>query len=233
MAARENQSALSRQARKAPLGATSRGLSIYIALGTNVGDRESNLARAVERIDRLHLKLLASRIERLRLAVSSVSSIYETEPVGFRDQPWFLNQVVEAKVPLDAIRGVELDAELLKRGRLRAGGREFRIGAEELLEDLLEIESDMGRERLFANGPRIIDIDLLMLDRVVIRPASPAGLSLPHPRMHLRRFVLEPLCEIAPDAVHPATGKTARRLLAEVGDASEIRLHAPAPGHEN
>ncbi|HKG20680.1 MAG TPA: 2-amino-4-hydroxy-6-hydroxymethyldihydropteridine diphosphokinase [Blastocatellia bacterium] len=226
----ENRSAISSQAPKAPRDFAERTLSIYVGLGANVGDRESNLARALERIGRLHLMLAASRVERLPLAVSSVSSTYETEPVGFRDQPWFLNQVAEAKVSLDAIPGIEIDAQLLKRGRLRADGLEFRIGAGELLEDLLEIESDMGRERLFANGPRVIDIDLLMLDRMVIRPASPTGLSLPHPRMHLRRFVLEPLCEIAPDAVHPATGKTSRQLLAEVADPSEIRLYAPSPG---
>jgi 2-amino-4-hydroxy-6-hydroxymethyldihydropteridine diphosphokinase len=188
-------------------------LSIYIGLGTNLGDRESNLAEARRRIGRLHLKLAGSRIERVPVAIRSVSSIYETEPVGFRDQPWFLNQVVEARASVAAIPGSEIT-----------------IKARELLEDLLEIESDMGRERVFLNGPRAIDIDLLMIDRLVIRPASPEDLSLPHPRMHLRRFVLEPLCEIAPGAVHPVTGKTSRQLLAEVRDSSEIRLFKPVTG---
>jgi len=183
-------------------------LSIYIGLGTNLGDRESNLAEARRRVGRLRLKLADSEIESVPLTVSSVSSIYETEPVGFRDQPWFLNQVVEASASLAAI----------------AAG-EMRIGARALLEGLLEIESDMGRQRVFANGPRVIDIDLLMLGQMVIRPSTPEGLSLPHPRMHLRRFVLEPLCEIAPGAIHPVTRKTSRQLLAELRDSSEIRLY--------
>lgn len=182
-------------------------LSIYIGLGTNLGDRESNLSEARRRIGRLHLKLAGSEVESVPLAISAVSSIYETEPVGFRDQPWFLNQVVEARASVDAI-----------------SGSGTRIKARELLEDLLKIESEMGRERSVAWGPRVIDIDLLMLDRMVIQPDSPDDLSLPHPRMHLRRFVLEPLCEIAPDAIHPITGKTSRRLLAELHDPSEIRL---------
>ena len=203
-------------------------MNIYIGLGTNVGDREFNLAEALKRIDRLSLTLAGSETERVPLAISSVSSIYETEPVGFKDQPWFLNQVIEAKVSLARIPGIELDAELLKQGRLVAGDEEFRIGARELLEDLLEIESALGRERVFANGPRVIDIDLLMLDKMVTRPASVADLCLPHPRMHLRRFVLQPLCEIAPDAAHPVTGKTSRQLLAEVLDTSEIRLYESA-----
>jgi len=205
-----------------------RGLSVYIGLGTNLGDREANLSEALGRIKRLRLKLVAEEPESAPLVISSVSSIYETEPVGFTDQPWFLNQVVEAKASLRAIPGVRFEADLLREGRVGARGREFRIGARELLEDLLEIESAMGRERVFANGPRVIDIDLLMLDQVMIRPASPGGLSLPHPRMHLRRFVLEPLCEVARDAVHPVTGKTPCQLLAEVRDPSETRLYESA-----
>lgn len=181
-------------------------LSIYIGLGTNLGDRESNLSEARRRIGLLRLKLAGSGTESAPIIISSASSIYETEPVGVRDQPWFLNQVVEARASVAAIP---------------AGG--MRVEARELLEDLLEIESDMGRERTVACGPRVIDIDLLMLDRLVIQPASPSDLSLPHPRMHLRRFVLEPLCEIAPDAVHPITGKTARQMLSELQDSSGVR----------
>ena len=235
MARRENRSALSSpspRALRTPRGFSERAFSIYIGLGTNVGDRELNLIEALKRIGRLNLTLAASETVRAPLAISSVSSIYETEPVGFKDQPWFLNQVIEAKVSLAQIAGIELDAELLRQGRLIAGGEEFRIGARELLEDLLEIENVMGRERVFANGPRVIDIDLLMLDKMVIRPASLTDLSLPHPRMHLRRFVLQPLCEIAPDAAHPVMGKTARQLLAEALDPSEIRLYKPAASDE-
>ena len=107
--------------------------------------------------------------------------------------------------------------------------------------DLLNVERDMGRERTLANGPRVIDIDLLLcgdfktegflaqtigknMARVVPLADAP-NLTLPHPRMHLRRFVLEPLCEIAPELVHPVLKKSYRKLLAELEDSSVVRLY--------
>ena len=109
------------------------------------------------------------------------------------------------------------------------------LRAAAILSELLEIERSMGRERTYVNGPRIIDLDLLLLgDKIVARSKSDGdwsfldgnGVFVPHPRMHLRRFVLEPLCEIAPDLVHPILKAPVRELLARVGDKSRVRLHA-------
>ena len=153
-----------------------------IALGSNLeserfGGREANLREAVARVRGLG-------------EVRAVSSFYETEPVGYLDQPQFLNGalVMESVLePLDLMRG------------------------------LLEIERAMGRERVgaVAKGPRVIDLDLLLYgDRVV----STAELTLPHPELQVRRFVLEPLAEIAPEMVHPVLGVTVGEMLADLGE---------------
>ena len=148
--------------------------TVYIALGSNLGDRAVNLRSATERME-------ASRIH-----VARVSSIYETEPRGFTDQPWFLNQVVEAQTTL-------MPRQLLAR--------------------LLRIEREMGRRRDIPNGPRLIDLDILLYgDRIV----HGAGLHIPHPRMAERRFVLEPLAELAADLRHPESRRTVREMLAAV-----------------
>jgi 2-amino-4-hydroxy-6-hydroxymethyldihydropteridine diphosphokinase len=189
-------------------------IAVYIGLGSNIGDREANLREAI------------ARIEALGLEVTSASSIYETEPVGFTDQPWFLNQVVEARLAdvLESEFGPVLaDPETIAT-----------IQAEALLRELLEIEHEMGRERTIADGPRVIDIDLLLMgDKIIAHSKDNEERSsidrtdvvVPHPRLHLRRFVLEPLCEIAPDVVHPVLNKTCRELLAELEDSSVVRLY--------
>lgn len=175
--------------------------SVYLGLGTNIGDREANLQEAIE------------RVKGLGLAIVRVSSIYETEPVGYHDQPWFLNQVIEVNV---------LDWQILS-----------------LLKALQNIEREMGRTRTILNGPRVIDIDILLYDDYVgfftntrsaednpqIAYASGVILELPHPRLHLRRFVLAPLCEIAPDLVHPQLKKSCSELLAELDDPSIVRIY--------
>ncbi len=123
----------------------------------------------------------------------AVSALYETQPVDVPDQPWFLNCVVAIET-----------------------GKTPR----ELLQLALQIEAAMGRLRMREKGPRNIDIDLLLFgDRVVEEP----GLKIPHPAMQQRRFVLEPLAEIAPEARHPKLGKTARELLAELADGQRVR----------
>ncbi|MEW6211478.1 MAG: 2-amino-4-hydroxy-6-hydroxymethyldihydropteridine diphosphokinase [Acidobacteriota bacterium] len=193
-----------RQSAKRLNSGAGEAMIVYIGLGSNLGDRAENLRRASE------------RIAALGLAITRESSIYETEPVGFHDQPWFLNQVIEVDTTGVSFARVDdspdADAQSL-------------IEASALLEALLEIERVMGRERTFANGPRVIDIDLLLYgNRVFHQTQKKPHLIVPHPRMHLRRFVLEPLSEIAPFAIHPSLGKTSRQLLDDLEDTSIVRL---------
>lgn len=202
-------------------GSTDAEIAVYLGLGSNLGDREANLREAI------------TRIKALGLGVVRESSIYETEPVGFIDQPWFLNQVIETGIipGLMSEHGpVPGDPETIAA-----------IQAETLLSDLLKIERGMGRERAVANGPRVIDIDLLLFGEMIIEqskgdiahskevkeglPIEPADIVVPHPRMHLRRFVLEPLFEIAPELVHPVQKKTCRELLVSCDDDSRLRIY--------
>jgi 2-amino-4-hydroxy-6-hydroxymethyldihydropteridine diphosphokinase len=147
-----------------------------VALGSNLesrfGDREANLREALRRIEALG-------------EVRAVSSFYDTEPVGYREQPRFLN-----------------GAMLL----------ETELGPQELMRRLLGVERAMGRERegAVAKGPRVIDLDLLLYGDWVLWAED---LILPHPRMEERRFVLEPLAEIAPEWVHPVLGVPVRELF--------------------
>jgi 2-amino-4-hydroxy-6-hydroxymethyldihydropteridine diphosphokinase len=164
----------------------------YLCLGSNLGDREANLREAID------------RIKSIGLSVVRCSSVFETEPVGLRDQPWFLNQVI----------AVQLAAAT---GSAQAGA---------LLRALLDIEQRMGRKRSAPNGPRIIDIDLLIYDQMAEPIVEGTWLIVPHPRLHLRRFVLEPLCEIAPDLVHPVLKKTCRQILAALNDNPIVRVYS-------
>ena len=181
-------------------------IAVYLALGSNLGDREANLRQAV------------ARIRKLVLEVNRISSIYETEPVGFADQGWFLNQVIAADIPA-----------------IQFANRED-LAAEEailFLSKLQQIENEMGRERDITNGPRTIDIDLLLFGDAIIgysndarKQVLPASkIVVPHPRMHERRFVLEPLCEIAPAVVHPVLKKTCEQMLVSLRDNSGVRLY--------
>jgi 2-amino-4-hydroxy-6-hydroxymethyldihydropteridine diphosphokinase len=161
--------------------------TVYIALGSNVGDRPANLADAIERI-----KAAGVRVVR-------ASSIYETEPRDVRDQPWFLNQVIETQTDL-------LPRQLLSR--------------------LKKIEREMGRKRIVDKGPRVIDLDILLFAESVV---STPELQVPHPRIAERRFVLEPLAEIAPDLRHPATKQTIREMLGRVTDQDVRKIQAGLP----
>ncbi|HEY6334011.1 MAG TPA: 2-amino-4-hydroxy-6-hydroxymethyldihydropteridine diphosphokinase [Blastocatellia bacterium] len=167
-------------------------MACYLGLGSNLGDRAANLARAL------------GRLSREGMNVVKASSVYETEPVDYLDQPWFLNQVAE----------------------IQPGSREPR----EILRSLLKIEREMGRQRTITAGPRVIDIDLLLCGNQVMVAGEGGDLVLPHPRLHLRRFVLEPLCELAPDLVHPVFGKTCSELLQRVRDGASVRRHTPHSG---
>ena len=199
-------------------------LRIFLGLGSNFGDREKNL----------HLAL--KQIKTLGLDIVNRSSIYETETVGYLEQNWFLNQVVEVKFGKQI--NLQLDQTLEKHLASNTPSHlSLILLSEELLRAFLEIENDKGRKRTFQNAPRVIDIDLLLFnDLISIKDISSliqtsgkerlyAGTVLPHPRMHLRRFVLEPLCEIAPDFIHPSMKKSFAQMLAALDDKSVVRLY--------
>ena len=152
---------------------------VFVGLGSNLGDPASNLREAVGRLAR-------------EVRIESVSSVYWTEPVGLREQPFFLNAVVRAR------------SELAPR---------------EVLAALKAIELAMGRRRDVPLGPRIIDLDLLLYG---VLELVESGLTLPHPRMDERRFVLAPLAEIAPGTRLRPGGPTAEELLAALPDAESV-----------
>jgi 2-amino-4-hydroxy-6-hydroxymethyldihydropteridine diphosphokinase len=130
------------------------------------------------------------------ISVQRISSMYETEPVDYLGQPRFLNCALEA---------------------------ETELGALELLHALRGIETQMGSKKLIAKGPRLIDIDILLYGNESIDTPE---LQVPHPRMHLRRFVLEPLVEIAPEAQDPVSHLSIADLLARTPDKSAVRIAA-------
>jgi 2-amino-4-hydroxy-6-hydroxymethyldihydropteridine diphosphokinase len=154
---------------------------VYLSLGSNVGDRAENLREAIAA-----LNVAAVRVQK-------VSSIYETEPVDLRKQPWFLNCVVEAQTELAPL---------------------------DLLRALHAIEARMGGKKRVAKGPRLIDLDILLMGEEMIDTPE---LQVPHPRMHLRRFVLVPLAEIAPQLRHPLSRLTAAGMLTRTTDHSQVR----------
>src|SRR6266481_5819713 len=155
--------------------------NVYLALGSNMGDRRGNLAAALQRLREV-------------VEISAISSIYETEPVGYLDQPRFFNIVCYGKTTLSA---------------------------QELLKYAKDIEVAIGRQPTFRNGPRPIDIDIIFYDELCL---TQENLIVPHPRMAERAFVLVPLAEIAPEAVDPGSGQTVQELLNAVSPEGVHKL---------
>lgn len=156
-------------------------MTVYLGLGSNLGDRESHLKAAV--------RGLSSR----GIHITRCASVYSTEPRNVLDQPWFLNTVIECNTSLDA---------------------------EKLLQVCLAVESENHRQRDLDKGPRTLDIDIIFYGSEIIRKP---GLVAPHPRFSERRFVLEPLAELAPDFRDPVSRKTVRQLLEATKDIAAVQ----------
>jgi len=155
-------------------------MQVYLGLGANLGDRQANLARA--------LKLLGERLH-----VEQVSPIYETQPVGYAEQPPFLNAVCRAQTEL---------------------------GPLQLLSLVKGIEASLGRVPGFPNAPRPIDLDIIFYGDLIMETPD---LTIPHPRLEERAFVLIPLLEVAPDLRHPVSGEKVKDLAARVGGQEGVK----------
>jgi 2-amino-4-hydroxy-6-hydroxymethyldihydropteridine diphosphokinase len=141
---------------------------------------------------RQHLKAARDALAVSEVSVEEVSACYATEPVDVKDQPWILNQVVRVCTDLSPI---------------------------ELLEVCLKTEQERGRQRTIARGPRTLDIDILLYDDLILQDPQ---LQIPHPRIPLRRFVLEPLAFLAPNKIHPVLKETFKELLSKCPDTSRV-----------
>ena len=140
---------------------------------------------------------IGTLIEAFAVELTACSGLYETAAVGGpADQPEYLNAAIAIRTPL---------------------------AARDLLDALLQIELDFGRERRIRDGPRTLDLDLLLYGDVIVEHKA---LQLPHPRMHLRRFVLQPMCDIAPQLVHPRLGSTLQSLLSQLRNDQQVSLRA-------
>jgi 2-amino-4-hydroxy-6-hydroxymethyldihydropteridine diphosphokinase len=159
---------------------------VYLSLGSNVGDREAQLQDALAKLAAVG-------------SVVATSSFYETEPVEFTRQPWFLNCAIAL---------------------------ETNKTPEQLMAAILRIEEEMGRRRVQKKGPRSIDIDILLFGDTIINYPE---LTIPHPAMHQRRFVLEPLAEIAPERLHPVLKKTIGELLDSLPPGQVVKRLKPKP----
>jgi 2-amino-4-hydroxy-6-hydroxymethyldihydropteridine diphosphokinase len=161
-------------------------MRVYIGLGSNLGDRESFIRSAIEALARTpHISVLRR------------AGLYESEPIGITNQPWFLNTVIELETTLSP---------------------------QELLALCKGIERSLGRQHQHRerHGPREIDLDILLYDDIAIHEPD---LTIPHHELHRRRFVLVPLLELAPQQTHPVTKQSLRQLLALLKDAQEVNFY--------
>lgn len=155
----------------------------YIGIGTNLGDKEKNIKNAV--------RLLKEKCE-----IIKSSPLYKTEPVGFKNQDWFINCVIEART---------------------------KLAPYELLHFLKDIEKSMGRAKAIKYGPRIIDLDILYYGDLILKEKN---LTIPHPRMHKRLFILAPLVDISPDFIHPKLKKGIKALIADLKQPEKVELYS-------
>ncbi|MBM3240031.1 2-amino-4-hydroxy-6-hydroxymethyldihydropteridine diphosphokinase [Candidatus Poribacteria bacterium] len=155
----------------------------YVSFGSNLGNKLQNINRGLQLVSR-----------NPSITITKKSSLYETEPVGYENQGWFLNGVIEI---------------------------ETNVSPHKLLSLLKKVERIMGRKRRIRWGPREIDFDILLYNQ---RCIDTPGLIIPHPRMHERGFVLAPLVEIAPQVIHPILKKSAQQLLAELADSKSVKV---------
>jgi len=171
------------------------GILAYIGIGSNMGDPLRQCKASIKKLSCV-----------LGVSIERISSFYKTEPVmdnldnrdcpeEIENQNWFINAVTEVRTTL-------LPGDLLRA--------------------LQNVEKDMGRVRTYAGAPRVIDLDLLLYGQEIIREVD---LIVPHPRMHQRRFVLEPLCEIASYLIHPAFGVSMRGLKERLDDQKNVELY--------
>ncbi len=159
-------------------------VTVFLSLGSNLGDRRAHITHGIKSLD-------AAGVRPRR-----ISSFFETEPVGFLEQPWFLNLALEGTTSLTP---------------------------EALLRVCLEIELSRDRVRSFPGAPRTLDLDILLYGDIVM---DGPDLTIPHPRMAERRFVLEPLAEIAPFRTHPVLHQPVMSLLRSCPDTSRVRLYS-------
>ncbi len=163
-------------------------VTAYLGLGSNLGKREANLAEAARRLE-----------QDGQLSVSRASSLYETAPWGYTEQPFFLNCVLEVETTLEPVP---------------------------LLARVQAVENEIGREPSFRYGPRLIDIDILLYGDLTLSRQNP-DLQIPHPRMDQRAFVLVPLSELAAELVHPQLRLTTQELAHRVEGLEGVKLWAP------
>ena len=161
---------------------------VFISIGSNMGDKYDNCIKGIEFLNRLD-----------HTSVTDVSPFYQTDPVDFTDQDWFVNGMVKITTGLSPV---------------------------ELMADLKAIEQAMGQfEKAVRFGPRLIDLDIVFYDNLVMNQET---VILPHPRMHKRRFVLKPLCDIDASIIHPVLKQTAQILLDELKEGEQnILPYAP------